>query len=99
MRTLALILCMVSLPALAVEKTIPAKTYDEVAGLPVVEKRMRRDEAAPTNWNFDMCFIARTTTNTFIPLPAPCASCYGPDNAATVELCRARVRANSENGL
>jgi hypothetical protein len=99
MRRFAVILTLVAMPAFAVEKTIPAKTYDDVAGLPVVTKAMRRDPANVTNWFVDACFVARTTSNEIIPLNAPCASCYGPDNATTIEACRAKVRTNPDNVL
>lgn len=90
---------LVALPVLAAEKTIPARTYDDVTGLPLTVKTVRRDPDAPTQWFMEACFVARTTTSAIIPLPAPCASCYGPDTAATVEACRAKVRSNPENGL
>lgn len=99
MRRLAFVLLFAPLLVIAAEKTIPARTYDDVTGLPLAVKTVRRDPSTPTQWYMEACFVARQTDAGFIPLPQPCASCYGPDTNATEQLCRAKVASNPENGL
>lgn len=82
----------------AADRTIPARTYDDVTGLPVVSKQVMRD-GATSNWFMTACFVARTNGGQTIPLKSPCSDCYGPDNNATEQLCRAKVIANPDNGI
>lgn len=89
----------VELPAVAhaATKTLPAKEYDDVTGVLAIEIVAKRLPGG--DFRVYACFTVRTTDGGAFRLEEPCATCDGPLNATTLQMCRSAVLANPANGL
>ena len=83
--------------AVAATRTVSAKQFDDVAGLPNVSGNYVRLPNGDVKLR--ACFVVRQLDGGILRIEEPCADCEGPLNAATVQACRAAVLANPDNGL